>query len=173
MKRMPIWAGNAITITGTILGVVLSIYTPYLQFPARPLSALTAFLTLWFFPHTLTHYITGTMLGIRFRYYFIGRSSIRKIGGVFSMIAGRLPVLGIRVEVESLRRARPVSRLIMFSSGAIASSLLPYIPSTILYSADKLWGTPLLALATLNLAFTMYFSPKVGDIRRGLDSLRM
>ncbi len=173
MKRISIGAGHTVTITGTVAGALLTIYVIYAPFPARFLAALAAFLTLWFFPHTLAHYITGTVLGIRFRYYFVGKSSLRKISGPLSLIADRVPVLGIKVDRMSLSRVSPTSRLIMFSSGAIASSILPYIPSITLYYVDELWGTLLLFLATLNTVFTIYFSPKVGDIRRGLDSLRM
>jgi hypothetical protein len=172
MLRFSIWIGNLITISGTALGLILAYLINVFEPPIDYIFAIISFTALWFFPHCLAHYIVGRLLGIKFRYYFVGRSAIRKLNLPFiNILAERLPVLGIKIEREILSKVIPIRRLMMFLAGALASILLPFLPSLIIFLKFHFYGFIFILLAFINFGFTLYFSFKVGDVRRGLDSL--
>lgn len=173
MRKLPLWAGHLLTTSGMALGLILTYYIRAFSPPINYYITMISFITLWFFPHCLAHYIVGRVFGIRFRYYFVGRSAIRKLNlPLVTGLAGRLPILGIRIEHRTLKKATPAGRFMMFSAGALASSLLPFLPVLFLFMKFPFHGSGFILLALINLGFTLYFSPKVGDIRRGLDLLR-
>lgn len=150
--------GNMLCLAMTVFGVALSMV------PGIP-AKLLSFILLWYFPHCPAHYIVGRLVGIRFSHYFLTRSSIGKLGGIFEKLA--LPTLGIKV--KEWGHSGRWARFFMFSAGVLASMSLPLIPAMTLYLEGQAW---LLTLALLNIGFDLYFSPKVGDFRKALNSLR-
>lgn len=61
----------------------------------------------------------------------------------------------------------------MFSAGVMSSMILPSILAG--YALMIIQGWPSIALFILNLgniAFTLFFSPKVGDFRKSILTLR-
>ncbi len=127
-----------------------------------------AWFCLWFFIHDLTHHIVGRLSGIRFQYYFLGRSSIRKLKlPIISSLMEHIPVLVLKIERESFKRASPGARRWMHASGAFASMVLPWIIVPSGFTVGPYWVGTLLALLVIgNVLFTLYFSPKTGDIHR-------
>ncbi|MFQ5951261.1 MAG: hypothetical protein ACE5KH_04170 [Candidatus Geothermarchaeales archaeon] len=135
---------------------------------------LVAWSAVLFFSHCLTHYVVGTILGIRFQYYMVTRTPLRKLAlPIVSPLAGHVPLLAIKTDPRSLRSASSTRRAIMFASGTVASISLPFLLAAEAYFTltPTAWSI-LLTMSILNLVFTLYFSPKVGDLSRAVESLR-
>ena len=135
---------------------------------------LVASSLVMFFSHCLTHYVVGSLLGIRFRHYLVTLMPLRKLAlPIVSPLARHVPVFAIKTDPQSLRAASGTRRAVMFASGTVASISLPLLLAAEAYFvlAPMVWS-PLLAIGILNLVFTLYFSPKVGDLSRAIDSLR-
>lgn len=164
--------GNTVEIVGTFFALYLIFIAPDLSnTPLRFLLYLVAWGCLEFFPHGLAHFIVGRMVGVRFSYYFLGKSAATKLKLPFvSWIAKRLPVLTLKVHRVSLRSVSRGGRAVMFASGAAASMILPFIAAVAsLGRLPILFSAILLLVSAANLAFDLYFSPKVGDLSRAKD----
>ena len=174
-KRIPLAAGNLVELVGLLLGFVLIVLAPLV----RPillsfLLYLIAWFCMLFFPHCLTHYVVGRILGIRFRFYTLTKSSVYKLGNpVFAAIASKPMVLSLKVERESLRSASGRRLAVMFASGAIASMTLPFlVPFSSLRNLPILYSASLFALSIANMVFDLYYSPKAGDISRAVSGAK-
>jgi hypothetical protein len=108
------------------------------------------------------------MLGIRFQHYFLGRSAIRKLKlPLVSGLMEKVPVFVLKVDRSSLRGVSPRRRRWMYASGAMASMGLPWIIVPSSFSLGPYWvGVFFLMLVLGNELFTLYFSPKTGDLYR-------
>ncbi len=128
----------------------------------------------WYFPHCLAHYLVGRMLGIKFLYYFVGRSSLIKMNlPIITSVLQIFPVLGIKVEKDSMFKVSRKKSAAMYASGVIASMLFPLIP--FVYSLKHMDHliTVLVGIMTFgNIVFTIYFSSKMGDFSKALKVLR-
>jgi hypothetical protein len=133
---------------------------------------LASWASLWFFPHCITHFIIGRLVGIRFRNYFLGQTHLVKVlPPRLRPLLARMPVLGIRVEKTSLEAARPRARYAMFASGAMASMLLPFlVPLYLLLVGETSAAGILLVISLANLLFTAALSPRVGDLYKARRS---
>ena len=157
MLKLTLIQGNLFCFVMMVLGIALSSVPGFL-------TRLSSFFILWYFPHCLFHYIVGRAVGIKFSHYFLTRSSVRKMGGVFERFA--IPTLGIKV--KDWGRSGRWGRFFMFSAGVLATMTLPLIPAIALYLEGQAW---LLFIALLNIGSDLYFSSKVGDLRKALNSL--
>ena len=165
--------GNLVEVAGILFAVYLILIAPEVT---ALLLKLTMYLVAWvcflFFPHSLTHYLVGMLVGVRFRYYSFGKSSVYKLGIPFlSKIASRSTVLTLRVDGSSLNSVSRGGRIAMFSSGAIASMTIPFLVALAsLRDLPMVLSVFLLLLSATNFAFDLYFSPKVGDISKALSA---
>src|SRR5436305_13769298 len=75
-----------------------------------------------------------------------------------------VPVLGLKIDKSSLKSASPNKARAMYASGAISSMFLPWlvIPTGFLVGLPV--GILLTILTIANVVFTLYFSPRVGDL---------
>jgi hypothetical protein len=167
--RIPLLVGNIVEVVGVLFGLYLISFA--FDVPSillRFLVYLVAWGCLLFFPHGLTHYIIGRLVGISFQYYYLGRSSVYKLKLPFvRTLASRAVVLTLKVDQRSLRSASPGSRAVMFCSGAVASMVLPFFAAvTSLGSLPMNLTAILLLLSAANLVFDLYYSPKASDIAR-------
>lgn len=163
--------GATICIVGLLLGAVAwQLATALTQYGLllQVLLLLFAWFSFWFFVHDLTHHIVGKVGGIRFQYYFLGRSAVRKLRlPLVSRVMERVPVLVLKVDRGSFAKASPRARRWMHASGALASMILPWIIVPSSFMIRPLWVGILFTLLVLgNVLFTLYFSPKTGDIYR-------
>ena len=168
-KRLPLWLGNGIEVVGVIIGSILliSVQTGIPQLLSLIL-LVVSWMCFWFFPHCLTHYIVGRIVGIRFSHYVIADSAIEKLDiPVASWLVSAIPVLGIRVREIGFDGVSPTGRKAMFYSGTFASIFFPLIVVFYAVAYTSTLLTVLVAALTLgNGVFTLYFSPKCGDIDR-------
>lgn len=179
----PTWYGKRITLTGGIVLLVIGLTATTIllsSIPNIPEILQFVFLILsfggyWYFPHGITHLLVGSLLGIRFDYYFVGTSNLTRTHIVFiSKVAAKLPTIGVKVSSVSLAHS-PRRRLsAMFASGAVASMLLPFATTIFFLLVDSLsLAIASFVISVSNFTFTLYFSWKVGDLykaRRALQS---
>ena len=164
--RIPLIVGFSIELLGIGFILLALNYSTRVQLPSINLIVyLFSEVCLVFFPHCLVHFIVGSLVGIRFNHFRIVRSAISKLGPPGKLPS--LPVLCLVVDHGSLKRCSAVGRAAMYASGAIASMMLPF--SVVGYAFSKLpfslWLVCLM-FAIANLAFDIYYSPRVGDISR-------
>ena len=171
--RIPIIVGNLVEVAGILFAVYLILIAPEVTLLLLKLIVyLVAWVCFLFFPHSLTHYLVGMLVGVRFRYYSFGKSSVHKLGIPFlGMIASRSIVLTLRVVGSSLNSVSRGGRIAMFSSGAIVSMTLPFLVALASFrDSPMVLSVFLLLLSTANTVFDLYFSPKAGDIARAISS---
>ncbi len=163
---MPQGAGLSVGGLGAGLLTWLLAASDYPLF-IRLLLLLFAWFALWFFSHDLAHHVVGRLGGIRFRYYFLGRSAIRKLKlPLVPRLMGKIPVLVLKIDPTSMTQASVRSRRWMHASGAIVSMSLPWLIIPESFALGLVWGLLFVALVLGNDIFTLYFSPKTGDLFR-------
>src|SRR2546425_9633897 len=158
--------GASLCVFGLLVGLALLIAAPRIRlFPLNALFVLVAWFCLWFFSHDLAHHIVGRIVGVGFRYYFLGRSTITKLNlPIVSNLLKVVPVLGLKIDKSSLKSISPNGLRVMYASGAVSSMLLPWIVVPPGYAIGLPFGILITLLTVTNDVFTLYFSPKVGDI---------
>jgi hypothetical protein len=134
-------------------------------FPVNALLVLVAWFCLWFFSHDLAHHAVGIILGVTFRYYFLGRSAIIKLGlPIISELVRVIPVLGLKIDKPSLISISRSRVRAMYVSGAVSSMFLPWLAIPAAYAVSLLLGVLITLLTLANDVFTLYFSVQVGDL---------
>lgn len=171
--RIPTMVGNLVEIAGILVALYLLLITP--DVTAVPLK-LILYLFAWgcslFFPHSLTHYAVGRLVGVRFRYYSVGKSSVYKLRmPLLSKIASKSRVLTLNVEHGSLQSVGRGGRIAMYASGAVASMVFPFFVAFASFrDLPIVFSVLLLLLSAANFVFDVYFSPKAGDISRAISA---
>ncbi len=59
--KFSLHVGHALTLSGTVLGLVLVYFTTYVVSLVRMIFTLMTFFALWYFPHPLCHFIVGKL----------------------------------------------------------------------------------------------------------------
>jgi hypothetical protein len=165
-RRLSLAQGASLCVFGLLLGLALLITAPLVKlFPLNALFVLVSWFCLWFFSHDLAHHIVGRVVGVRFRYYFLGRSAITKLDlPIASNLLKVVPVLGLKIDKSSLDSISPNRVRAMYASGALFSMFLPWIVIPTGYVVSLPVGILLTLLTVVNDVFTLYFSPQVGDL---------
>src|SRR5207302_10219232 len=71
--------GSSLCAVGLLAGLTLLVLGPRVRlFPVDLVFIFAGWCCFWFFSHDLAHHIVGRIVGVAFRYYFLGRSSITK-----------------------------------------------------------------------------------------------
>lgn len=167
--------GNLVEIAGILFALYLIVMAPEVTLvPLKLILYLVAWVCLLFFPHSLAHYAVGKLVGVRFRYYSFGKSSVYKLRiPLLSIIASRSPVFTLRVDRGSLQSLSRGGRIAMFSSGAVASMVLPFLVAFASFrDLPMVFSIFLLLLSAANLVFDSYFSPKAGDVSRAISAAK-
>jgi hypothetical protein len=110
---VPIWLGNVLIIGATLIGLVLVGWTYYLEGVASALVFLFGFGIILVTTHGLTHLVVGTLMGMRFTHWFIGKLA--------------QPQPGVKLDYATYLRAPATSRAWMHASGAIVTKLMPFV----------------------------------------------
>lgn len=165
--KIPLWLGNLIEVLGTLLGICFLLLSLSFHSIGKFFLLLISWIFLWYFTHCLAHYIVGRLFGIEFLYYYIGKSAILKLKIPIFEPFKFVPVLGLKIKTESLKRISKKKVAIFYSSGALSSMFLPAIT---LFFADSAFLF-LLFLTIFNIFFTFIFSFKVGDLMKAIRAL--
>ncbi len=163
---MSLAQGASLCVFGLLVGLALLIVAPRVKlFPLNALFVLVSWFCLWFFSHDLAHHTVGRVVGVGFRYYFLGRSAITKLDlPIASNLLRLVPVLGLRIDKSSLNSVSPNRVRAMYASGTVSSMFLPWLAIPAGYAVGLTVGVLLTLLALANGVFTLYFSPQVGDL---------
>jgi len=158
--------GASLCVFGLLVGLALLIVAPRVKlFPLNALFVLVSWFCLWFFSHDLAHHTVGRVVGVGFRYYFLGRSAITKLDlPIASNLLRLVPVLGLRIDKSSLNSVSPNRVRAMYASGTVSSMFLPWLAIPAGYAVGLTVGVLLTLLTLANGVFTLYFSPQVGDL---------
>lgn len=167
-RRLSLPQGASLCTFGVLVGIALLVLSPRVKlFPLDVLFILAAWFCFWFFSHDLAHHIVGRIVGVSFRYYFLGRSAITKMGlPVASTLLRAIPVLGLKIDKPSLNSISPSNVRAMYASGALSSMFLPWLVVPTGYAISLPVGFLLTMLTVANDVFTLYFSPQVGDFHQ-------
>ena len=169
LTRFPVLLGNVIEVVGIIAALSFLLLAPLLRNVLLGfLLYLIALSFLIFFPHCLAHYVVGRLTGIRFDYYCLGKSGIGKLKLPFVRpVGGKLPVLTLKVNRGSIHSGSRLRASAMFSAGAAASMVLPFLAAAASIGQLPLTLSLILILiAAGNLLFDLYYSPRAGDLAR-------
>ena len=173
LRTLSVRSGNLIEVLGIALAIGGLLLAASIRDPLSNLVLLAmVWVSLWYFPHCLIHFIVGRIAGITFTHYLIGSSALVKLELPYlRKVLRYLPVLGIRTDRASLRRSSPRARRLMFESGAYGSMLLPSLAVIFSLSYSSATTSALLIIMSLvNVAVTLYYSPRAGDIWRARTS---
>jgi hypothetical protein len=121
---------------------------------------LAAYFALWYFPHTLCHFIVGKLLGIDFSCYFVGRVGLRRLIKFVGRVP--IPVLGIKIDRNSFGKVSRWRKKVMFLSGVFASMFLPAL--CLVVPQPYPYNTVILLIVLGNIMFTLPTSYLAGDI---------
>lgn len=161
--RVPVWAGNLVLGSGTIAGAVAVFLGAGLGGLTGSLLFLGGFGALILATHSLSHYLVGRAVGIRFTHYFIGGPPP--------------PRPGAKIDYASYLAVEPVKRAVMHASGAVVTKLVPFALIPIALAASLEWWA-IAALVVVGIAqlFTdALLSVKISDwkkVRRELAAAR-
>src|SRR2546423_8163303 len=75
-----------------------------------------------------------------------------------------VPGLGLKIGKSRLKSVSPNKVRAMYALGAISSMFLPWVVIPTGFSVGLPVGSLLTGLTVANVVFTLYFSPRVGDL---------
>jgi len=158
--KISLHLGHAVAVLGTLGGFISLYFATHTLASARFVFTVMTFFSLWYFPHTLFHYIVGKLLGINFSYYFVGRTNLRKLIKPVGKIP--IPLLGIKIDRNSFGKVGKWRKRMMFLAGVFASMFLPTL--CLIVSQSYPYNIVVLFIAFGNIVFTFPTSYLVGDI---------
>lgn len=153
--RLPVWAGNALLISGAGIGAAAAVLgVAAFSGTAAGWALIVAGLAWSVSLHCPAHWAVGRLVGIRFTDYFIGRSPP--------------PRPGLKTQYATYLRADPDSRAWMHAAGAIATKLAPLLALAFWPASEAPWwsAVALLALGAGQVATDLAFSTKTSDWMR-------
>jgi hypothetical protein len=127
-----------------------------------PVAFLVGFGALLIGTHSLTHWIVGRLLGIRFTHVFLGGPPP--------------PRPGMKTDYATYLRASSAARAWMHASGAIVTKLVPFALLPVSLSLDTGWPWLtwiLLAVGVLQIVTDVFLSTKVSDWKKVKRELRI
>jgi len=161
--RVPAWAGTAALGAGTAAGIAAVAAAPRFPGIAGRLVFLGGLGALVMSTHSLTHWVVGRAVGMRFTSYFLGGPPP--------------PRPGLKIDYATYLRVHPRKRAFMHASGAVVTKLVPFA----LLPVAAAEGQPGWLLAVLGvvgagqIATDVAFSTKSSDwkkVRRELRAAR-
>jgi len=167
-RRLSLGQGASLCLFGILFGLAFLSLAPRAgSLLASFLFLLVAWFCLWFFSHDLAHHVVGRIVGVGFRYYFLGRPAITKLKlPVVSGLSGKVPVLGLKIDMSSLGSVSSARVRAMYVSGAVFSMFLPLLVLPTAYTVNSIVEVVFTLLTLANILFTVYFSSRVGDLYR-------
>lgn len=154
-------AGTGILTAGTVAAVAALVVAETLENRMlRTLLLLGSFGALEITTHSLTHWVVGRLVGIRFTHYFVGGPPP--------------PRPGAKIDYASYLRTPPSHRALMHASGAVVTKLIPFafIPVAVRLEAYRWVIYLLLAVGLFQILTDVLFSTKTSDWKKVRRELR-
>jgi hypothetical protein len=158
--RAPVWLGNVALSAGTGAGVLAIALAPRLPGLARSLVFVGGVGALAVTTHSLTHWIVGRAMGMRFTHYFLGGPPP--------------PRPGLKIDYATYLRVPPKRRALMHASGAVVTKLIPFalIPVAAAQGQPRWLVGLLVAVGAGQIVTDIAFSTKTSDWKRVRRELR-
>jgi hypothetical protein len=153
--RAPVWLGNTLLVTATIVGALAVGAAFTWQTALWKGIALVAAGAIWSVSlHSPTHWLVGYMVGIRWTDYFLGGPPP--------------PRPGLKSDYGTYLRADPDSRAWMHASGALATKLAPFLALACWPASGAPWWAAALlaALGVLQIVTDVALSTKSSDWKK-------
>ena len=160
--KLSVGAGNVLTLGLLALGLALTALSP-----GNPVIALAAWVLLGVGSHCPAHYLVGRICGISFTHYVIAPSALARMRvPLVSGLAARSLLPGLRIDKRSLRKAGRRCVYATLAAGAAASMSVPWAVTLVQLAAGDPYWSLTAGLQVFRIVFTMYFSPRGGDLYR-------
>lgn len=165
--------GTSLGVLFLVFGVVVSALLAYAtilvhNFAFQTVLLLVSMALLFFSAHPLSHYVAARMYRVRVKYFFLGRSDFRRLGGTLGRAGKLLPTIGTKIDSDQIRKRSKNERAFVFGAGAIVSSAVILIP--LIFAFTRHVHFVALVLGTLfflgNIVIEAQFSTKVGDLAK-------
>ena len=166
--RFPAALGVVVDVFQLALGIglialVLAPLTgpsPWATSPWRELVFLAGMGAILVASHTLTHWVVGTLSGIRFTHWFA--------------VPPFKPQPGFKIDYASYLRTRAVSRAWMHASGAIVTKLVPFAayPFALEAGLDPWAIWLILGIGVIQIATDAFWSVKASDWKKFKREMR-
>ena len=151
---IPLGVGTTLAVAVTLVGLALIWWAYALDGGPAIAVFLIGFGVLVASTHSLAHFVVGSILGIRFRYWFVGEI--------------RRPQPGVKVDYAAYLRTGASKRAWMHASGAITTKGLPFLLIGAAIAADlPVWvAWALAAFGVASIATDVLWSTKASDWKR-------
>lgn len=130
--RPPFWVkvsivlGNLLQIAGLAAGVWALYLAAYVAAGVllRLMLLILGWLVIYISGHSLAHWLVGRIMGIRFVEYGVrGTDHPETLSPVMRAILSRLPMFTAITDKESMQKASPVAKALMFAAGETSTIL--------------------------------------------------
>ena len=181
--RPPFWArlsntsGNLLQIAGMVIGCAVlyagahAALAPVL----RILLTIIGWLIIYICCHSLGHWLVGWLVGIRFRGYGIrGTDHPNDLSPVMRAILSRLPMFTAITDKESMQKATPLARAVMFAAGETSTIVCTILVSLYAWLNDVPGGILFFIVAMLMSITGVRSTSKMarGDYAKARQALR-
>jgi hypothetical protein len=164
--------GISLEVVALGLALAVSLFVPHGAFFA--LYVIAAQLLSTYLVHCPAHYVTGMLLGVRFRTMRLGKTTlVRVLPSRLSSAAHLVPIITLETDKESLARLDRTKVAAMYASGTVASvSSAVAVATTASFSEPLLYSAAAWVVALGYLLFDLLYSPKSGDLYRAKRALQ-
>lgn len=155
--RLPLPVGNAVLLTGAAAALGAAIAATAVPSPPWAGALLIGAGAAWSVAlHCPTHWLIGSMFGIRFTDYFLGGPPP--------------PRPGLKTDYATYLRAEPRGRAVMHASGAVATKLAPLLALAWWPATRAPWWAAgvLVAIAAVQVVTDLVFSVRSSDWKKYL-----
>ena len=160
--RLSVMAGNALQLTGLVLGwALLYIDGCFVRSAAaQVVLMLAAWFLIYITCHALGHYLVGRLVGIRFRGYGVrGTDHPQDYPPVLRQMMSALPTFTVMTEKSSMAAARLLAKALMFGAGESFTAIFSILAGFAAWRAGIAGGFILFAAMILfNLLSTVVTS---------------
>ena len=175
--RLSIIGGNLIQLAGMAFGVgVMYVGGKVVSAPLlRVVLMIVGWLSAYLSCHSLAHWLVGRLAGIRFREYGVrGTDHPQQLSPIMRAVLSRLPMFTAITEKDSMRKASPIAKALMFAAGETSTIFCTLLAG--LYAWES--GTPgglVFMVAAILMSITGIISTSQmsrGDYAKALRALR-
>jgi hypothetical protein len=181
--RPPFWfslsiaAGNLLQLAGLLLGALILYWDAHLAAPSaiRVVLMLLGWFLIYICCHALGHYLVGRLVGIRFRKYGVrGTDHPENYPPGVRQLMSAMPTFSALTEKDSLRRASPVARALMFAAGETSTAVCSILSAWYCWRAGIPGGLVWLIVMVVFNAFSTVATARFprGDYAKALSALR-
>jgi hypothetical protein len=150
--RLSILQGNLLQLAGLAVGAWImylggqAVSAPILRVALMILGWLVVYLCC----HSLAHWLVGRLAGIHFREYGVrGTDHPQQLSPIMRAVLSRLPMFTAITEKDSMRKASPIARALMFAAGETSTIVCTLLAGLYAWESNIPGGLVFLIAAVL------------------------